>query len=110
MTFKVLTDDNQNILFCSKLLSTEEPMESNLCLDPLCGEPYPFVKSRPDSYKQNVSHIDDSSREEEEYNNLTTDKILPKDETYGKNGETNEPKNIRFSTYDIIGLTFLMPP
>ena len=44
MNFKVLTDDNQNILFCSKLLSTEEPMESNLCLDPLCGEPYPFVK------------------------------------------------------------------
>ena len=85
-------------------------MEYNTHLDPLCGEPYPFVKSRPDRYKQNVSHIDDSSREEEEYNNLTTDKILPKDETYGKNGETNEPKNIRFSTYDIIGLTFLMPP
>ena len=44
MTFKVLTDDNQNTLYHSKLCFSEEPMESNLRLDPLSEDPYPFVK------------------------------------------------------------------
>ena len=54
MTFKVLTNDTQNILFRYNLSSADEPMESNLCLGPLCGEPYPFIKSHPDRYKQSV--------------------------------------------------------
>ena len=47
MTFKVLTDDIQNIVFRSNLRSAEEPTEINLRLYPLCGDPYTSGKSRP---------------------------------------------------------------
>ena len=70
MTFKVLTYDAQNILFCSNLRYDEEPMESNLCLSPLFGGPYPFVKLRPDIDKQSVSRLDDSSIKDEQDKNI----------------------------------------
>ena len=42
MTFKVLTDDNQEVFFRSKVLSSEELMESNIRFETLCGRPYTF--------------------------------------------------------------------
>ena len=60
MTFKVLTDGTQNIIFFSNLHSNEEPMEPNLCLDPFFGEPYPFTKSCTHRDKQSASLINDS--------------------------------------------------
>ena len=72
-------------------------MKSNILLGPFCRYPYPFVKSCPDKYMQSVSFLDDSSRKY-------------KDKTSGKTVDTNIPKMITLNTYDIIGLTFLMPP
>ena len=44
MTFKALTDTTHKNIFHSSLLSTEEPMVSNLHLESICGEFYPFTK------------------------------------------------------------------
>ena len=54
-------------------------MESNICLGTLCGEPYPFVKYRPDRDNKSVSHIGDSSRKDEHNNKIPIDDILHKD-------------------------------
>ena len=52
MTFKALNDATQKFLLHYRLSSTEEPMESNRCLDPLCGGLYPFIKPLPVRDKQ----------------------------------------------------------
>ena len=84
-------------------------MESNLHLDPLCGGPYPFVRLRPDIYKQSVSCLDDFSIKEEQDKNLPMDENLPKNKTSGKTGVTNAPRMLVLNTYYILGDTFLMP-
>ena len=63
ITFKVLTEDTQNILFHYNICSAQEPMELYLRLDPLYGEPYPFVRSLPYRGNQIVSHLYDSSKQ-----------------------------------------------
>ena len=65
MNFKVLTDDNKNILFHYNLCSAQEPMESYICLDPLLEGTYPFVHLGTYRGNQIVSHLDDSSRKDE---------------------------------------------
>ena len=110
MTFKVLTDDNQNTLYHSKLCFSEEPMESNLRLDPLCEEPHPFVKARPNRYKKSVSRLDNSPRKEEQDNKCSMDKNQPKDKASVKPGKNNAPKIPVLYSSSIIGFTFLMPP
>ena len=62
MTFKVMTDDTQNIIFRYNLSSANEPMESNICLGPLCGEPYPLIKFNPERDKQSMSWVDNYSK------------------------------------------------
>ena len=42
-TSNVLTNTTQGLLFCSNLFSTEEPKASNLCIESLCEELYPFI-------------------------------------------------------------------
>ena len=49
MTFKILTDDTSKIISRSNVRSTDVPMEYNLRLDPLCGEPKEIVKSKNDT-------------------------------------------------------------
>ena len=49
MTFKVLTDDTNNIISRSNVRSTGLPLEYNLRLDPLCGEINQVVKSKSDT-------------------------------------------------------------
>ena len=44
MTFKVLADDSQKVLFHSAIHSAIEPGEQNLRVDPLGGEPPSFMK------------------------------------------------------------------
>ena len=66
MTFKVLSDDTLNILFLYNFFSAEGTMESNIFLDPLCEETYPFFKSLPDRHKQSVSRLDNLSRKDEQ--------------------------------------------
>ncbi len=44
MTFKVLADDTQKVLFHSAICSAIEPGEQNLRVDPLCGVPPSFMK------------------------------------------------------------------
>ena len=63
ITFKVLTEDTQNILFHYKLCSAQEPIESYLCLDPLCGGAYPSINFGTDRGNQIVSHLDDSPKQ-----------------------------------------------
>ena len=108
--FNVLTDDIQNILFSSNLCSDKKLMKSNLRLDPICGEPYTFIKSCPNRYKKSVSHLDDYSRKDEQVKIFPMDETLPKDENYGKSGDTNAPRIPSLNSYDIIGCTSLMPP
>jgi len=42
MTFKILVDDSQRVLFCSSICTAIEPGEQNLQVDPLGGVP-PFL-------------------------------------------------------------------
>ena len=77
MTLKVLNDDTKNTLFCSNLRSAEELMEFNPQLDPLCGEPYPFLKSCPDRDKQSVTRLDYSPRKDEQDKNFPWMKTKP---------------------------------
>ena len=44
-TSKVLTNSTQYLLFCYNLCSTDEPKASNICLEYICGELYPFIKN-----------------------------------------------------------------
>ncbi len=44
MTFKVLSDDTQKVLYCSNICSALEPGLQNLRVDPIGGEPPSFVK------------------------------------------------------------------
>ena len=37
-------------------------MESNLCIDPMCGDPYTFIKNNSDRDKQSVSSLDNNSK------------------------------------------------
>ena len=53
MTFKILTDDTSKIISRSNVRSADGPMEYNLCLDPLCGEPKQIVKSKNDAADNN---------------------------------------------------------
>ena len=52
MTFKVLADATQKVLFCSAICSAIEPGEQNLRVDPLGGEPPSFVKLSHDPVTQ----------------------------------------------------------
>jgi len=52
MTFKVLADDSQKVLFRSAIRSAIEPGEQNLRVDPLGGEPPSFVKLSHDPVTQ----------------------------------------------------------
>ena len=54
MTFKILTDDTSKIISRSNVRSTDVPMEYNLRLDPLCGEPKQIVKSKNDTTDNNL--------------------------------------------------------
>ena len=84
MTFMVLTDDTQNINFRSNHSCFEEPTESNICLEPLCGDPYPFFNLCPYRYNQIVSCFGDSSRQDEQDEILTTDEKIYKKKTWEK--------------------------
>ena len=55
MTYKILTDDTSKIIFRSNVRAADVPMEHNLRLDPLCGEPTKVVKSKSDDNNQNQS-------------------------------------------------------
>ena len=85
-------------------------MESNIYIDPLCGEPYPFVKLCPNRDNKSVSRLDDSSRKDEQDIIFPKDERITKDENSGKPSETNAPKIPFLNTSDIIGRTFLRPP
>ena len=64
MAFKVITDDNKKLCTSSILFYTDEPMESNLHLDSLCGETYPFIKSLPYRDKKIMPWLDNYSKPE----------------------------------------------
>ena len=55
MNFKVLIDTTQNLIFCSNLISSEEPTVSNIRLEAMCGGMYPFMKPLPVRDKQSDS-------------------------------------------------------
>ena len=90
-TFKVINDDTQKILFCSKICYSEEPMESNLPLEPPCGDPYPLVKSRTDRDKQSVSRFSDYSRKDEQDNSFLWMKKYLKTKLLEKLGRLMHP-------------------
>ena len=46
-TSKVLTDSSKDLNFCYKPCSTEKPKASNIRLESICGELYPFMKHLP---------------------------------------------------------------
>ena len=68
MTFKILTDDTNKIIFRSNIRSALDPNAKNLRLDPLGGETStPIIKSRHDS---NESGIDSNDGETKEYHRM----------------------------------------
>ena len=54
MNIKIFTGNTQKIPLHSKMCSAEKPTKYTLCLDPLCGESYTFIKSLPDRNKKCV--------------------------------------------------------
>ena len=58
MTFKILTDDTSKVIYRSNVRPADVPMEYNLRLDPLCGEPTEIVKSKNDN--ANINNQDQS--------------------------------------------------
>ena len=77
MTFKVLTDETHNLLFCCNPCSTEEAKTINLPIDSLCGVLYPFIKyiTVRDEESESYISIDDKpplvSREYRDNENMT---------------------------------------
>ena len=55
MTYKILTDDTSKVIFRSNVRPANVPMEHNLRLDPLCGEPTKVVKSKSDNNNHDQS-------------------------------------------------------
>ena len=80
-------------------------MEYNLHLEPLCGEPYHFFKSRPDRYNQSVSRLDDYSRKDKQDKKLSLNEY----KISVKPGETNAPEMTVLDSSDIICCKFLIP-
>ena len=64
----------------------KEPMESNICLESICGEIYPFIKPLPVKDKQSESFTSIDYKPPLYVGNM------PHDKTSGKNGEKNEKK------------------
>jgi len=92
MTFKVLADDSQKILFHSGIHSALEPSQQNLRVDPLGGEAPSIVKTSHDPVIQTPFHPggqgSDSSPNNEEETDLSQ---LP-----------------TFHPSDLVGCTFLL--
>jgi len=93
MTFKVLTDDTQKVLYRSAIRSAIEPGEQNLRLDPLGGEPPSFVKLRHDPVTQ--MPFDPGGHDQT---------LSPTEE------ETNLSQLPTFHPSDLVGRTFLLDP
>ena len=55
MAFKILTDDTSKVIFRSNVRTVDVPMEHNIRLDPLCGEPNKIVRSKSDNDTQDQS-------------------------------------------------------
>ena len=93
MTSRALIDATLYFFFYSNPYSTEEPKTSNIHLEYLCGELYPFIKPLPLRDKQSESFISIYYKPPQF---LIEDKDvlnLPHDKTPVKNGYSNEPIN-----------------
>ena len=134
MKFNALNNSTHNLLFHYKLCSTEEPIASNICVESLCGELYPFIKPLPVRYKQSESFLSidyktpQVLREDKYVGNIPHDKppekTGEKNETnkYGYLNSTNMTVLIKHNIYghkllllpqeygpnEIIGYTFLL--
>ena len=101
-----------------KVKGAAQPMNSKLCLNPICGYPYSFTKYFlvRDKTIESCQDIDYKpclvSREDKDDENLDQDK------NFGKFGDTNEPNKYGdpnatkipvLNTYGIISHIFLMP-
>ena len=91
------TDSTQNFILCSNLRSTEEPTASNINVESLCGELYPFIKRLPVRDKQSESFIgiyykpSQVLREDKDFGNM------PHDKSHGKMGRTMDPTSMGIS-------------
>jgi len=94
MTFKVLVDDSQKVLFHSAIRSAIEPGEQNLRVDPLGGEPPSFVKLSHDPVTQ--MSFDPGGQDP---NTPPT-----------KEDETKLSQLPMFHPSDLVGHTFLLDP
>ena len=81
MTYNVITDATHNFLFRYNFCSTEEPMSSNIRLEPICGGLYPFIKLLPVRDKQSESFLSIYYKTPLDFLNIHL----------GKTGEKNEP-------------------
>jgi len=94
MTFKVLVDNFQKILFHSAICSAIEPGEPNLQANPLGGEPPSFVKLSHDPVTQ--MPFDPGGQDS--------------DSPPTKEDETNSSQLPTFHPSDLVGRTFLLDP
>jgi len=94
MTFKVLADDSQKVLFCSAICSAIAPGEQNLRVDPLGGEPPSFVTLSHDPVTQ--MPFDPGGQDP--------------DSPPTKEDETNSSQLPMFHPSDLVGCTFLPDP
>jgi hypothetical protein len=83
MMLKILTDDTDKVIYRSSVRSALDPATHNLRVDPLGGEPTPFI----------LSHHE----------------VFGPDESVSNDGETNPTNSMpSFDTNDLVGRTFLM--
>jgi hypothetical protein len=94
MTYKLLVDDTQKIIFRSSVRSALDPATRNLRIEPLVGEPTPFIRSHIESTDTPLRTADDGTP-------------LPSPDD-GENEEFNTMPT--YNTADLVGRTFLMPP
>jgi len=94
MTFKVLADNSQRVLFHSAICSVTAPGEQNLRVDPLGGEPPSFTKLSHDPVTQ--MPFDPGGQD-------PNSPITKEDETSSSQLPTFHPS-------DLVGHTFLLDP
>jgi len=105
MTFMILTDDTQKVIFRSGVRTATDPTTRNLRLDPIIGETSPhIIKSRHDNHATSTF-----VRGEKKDSNKTPDGEK-------EDGETTEAEETMrsampvFNASDLVGRSFLMEP
>jgi len=118
MTFKVLADDSQRVLYCSAICSAIMPGEQNLQVDPLGGEMLPSIVKLSHDPVTNIpfdpggQDRDSPPTQENGAKSSQLPAFSPEDTFAGTNHtfftDTNQKSTLTFHPSDLVGHTFLL--